>query len=545
MPLRPAMFILALVLVLTTPFLQAKAQDDNNETATSIWIERNLPPAFDEMLAPLFAQEGYIQTSNRDSADLQVLVTTEEGAISSQWLYVPVVPFASTAESISFVDIQRYWNGQADALSTLAENGRPLELLVTDSTLGAIQYFLGEPALNTPIRRVPGDAITSELWAARPNAWSLVPFDELQPDMKALTLDNQKIFAPDFDNQSYPLKMNVSIQGDEERVGQTLDALLTAGTWRGSNRNEASLSRIVLSGVTALTRATANQMELYGLTRPGEGILPFVESADIFHTSNEVSFSQNCPPPDPYGGVVFCSDARYMELLEYIGLDVVELTGNHVNDYGPGALRYTLDIYDEAGLQYYGGGRNFEEARQALILEHDGNSIAFIGCNLPGPFRAWASDESAGAAQCDDVYLEQTLGELSQQVDVVIMSMQDYEFYRYDPPDALEERMNRFIEWGADVVIGSQAHQPHGFNFVARPGENAGFVHFGMGNLFFDQMAAIATRQLFMDRLIIYEGRVISVELFTGIIDDFCCPRPMTETERIDFLNIIFEASGW
>ena len=543
MPLRSLILIVLLMSVVFGGVFKASAQDD--ESTTRIWLERNLPTEFENMLAPLLDDEAYTLTSNRNTADLRVTISDTEGAISSQWYYVPVVPFASTVENIRFVDIQRYWNGDAAALNDLSDNGQEVEMLVTDSSFEAIQAFLGTPSPSTPIRRIPSDALSSELWNMRPNAWSLVAFDELTPDLKALTLDDVDIFAPDFDGEPYPLKITVNIEGEDTVIGQLIDTLLREDTWQGSNREEDRLSRVVLSGVTALTRATANQMELYGITRPGDGILPFVESADIFHTSNEVSFSQNCPPPDPYGGVIFCSDADYMELIEYVGLDVIELTGNHVNDYGPGALRYTLDIYDEAGLQYFGGGRSREEARQPLILTHDGNTIAFIGCNLPGPFNAWASDESAGAAQCDDTYYEQTVRDLSEQVDIVIVSVQEYEHYVYDPPDAIEERLNRYIDWGADVVIGTQAHQPHGFNFISRSNEGAGFVHFGLGNLFFDQMASITTRQMFMDRVIVYDGRVLSVELFTGIIDDYCCPRPMTTTERVDFLNTIFEASGW
>jgi poly-gamma-glutamate synthesis protein (capsule biosynthesis protein) len=47
------------------------------------------------------------------------------------------------------------------------------------------------------------------------------------------------------------------------------------------------------------------------------------------------------------------------------------------------------------------------------------------------------------------------------------------------------------------------------------------FIHYGLGNLFFDQMDSIATRQMFADRLIFYGGRHISAVLFTGLIEDF------------------------
>ncbi len=98
----------------------------------------------------------------------------------------------------------------------------------------------------------------------------------------------------------------------------------------------------------------------------------------------------------------------------------------------------------------------------------------------------------------------------------------------------------KYADMGADLVMGSQAHQPQGFAFT-----NKTFIHYGIGNLFFDQMDDIATRQMFADKLIIYDGRHLSTILFTGLSEDYSRPRPMTGDERAAFLKTIFGASGW
>ena len=72
-----------------------------------------------------------------------------------------------------------------------------------------------------------------------------------------------------------------------------------------------------------------------------------------------------------------------------------------------------------------------------------------------------------------------------------------------------------------------------------------GFIHHGLGNLFFDQMHTLGNRQEFLDRHVFYDGRHISIELLTAMLEDFSQPRPMTPTEREDLLTEIFEASGW
>jgi poly-gamma-glutamate synthesis protein (capsule biosynthesis protein) len=44
---------------------------------------------------------------------------------------------------------------------------------------------------------------------------------------------------------------------------------------------------------------------------------------------------------------------------------------------------------------------------------------------------------------------------------------------------------------------------------------------------------------------VFYDGRHISTELLTGLIEDYARPRPMTTDERADFLARLFAASGW
>ena len=89
-------------------------------------------------------------------------------------------------------------------------------------------------------------------------------------------------------------------------------------------------------------------------------------------------------------------------------------------------------------------------------------------------------------------------------------------------------------------MSGSQGHHAQGFDL-----HNGAFIHFGLGNLFFDQMDMLGTRQSFIDSYTIYDGRIVSVELFTYLIENYCCPREMSEGERAELLNAVFQASGW
>jgi len=98
---------------------------------------------------------------------------------------------------------------------------------------------------------------------------------------------------------------------------------------------------------------------------------------------------------------------------------------------------------------------------------------------------------------------------------------------------------------GADIVSGSQAHYAQRMEF-----HNNSFIHYGLGNLFFDQMGDQAwmprgIRREFLDRYVIYDGKFISAELITALLEDYSRPRLMTEQERAKFLNEYFFYSGW
>ena len=54
-----------------------------------------------------------------------------------------------------------------------------------------------------------------------------------------------------------------------------------------------------------------------------------------------------------------------------------------------------------------------------------------------------------------------------------------------------------------------------------------------------------ATRTGLIVRHTIYDGRVISTEVLTTVLEDFAQPRWATEEERRAILERVFAASGW
>lgn len=70
------------------------------------------------------------------------------------------------------------------------------------------------------------------------------------------------------------------------------------------------------------------------------------------------------------------------------------------------------------------------------------------------------------------------------------------------------------------------------------------FIHYGLGNLFFDQFGLMSdTDKAFIDRHIFYDNRYIGTELLTVKFTDYSTPRWMSSPEREAMLRQLFESS--
>ena len=58
--------------------------------------------------------------------------------------------------------------------------------------------------------------------------------------------------------------------------------------------------------------------------------------------------------------------------------------------------------------------------------------------------------------------------------------------------------------------------EPYGYGY-----EKPGIIVYGLGNLFFDQMWSWQTRTSLIARHTIHDGRVISTEILTAVLEDY------------------------
>ncbi len=489
----------------------------------SISYGQAIPAEFLEQAQELVGKNPDTFSWTPESGDVEF--TLSEGQLLATWVYAAAVPFYTIEDDISLAELQVAWR-----------EGR---LILTAETQALLLALWGQPDVGATV--VSGEELVETLWMTKSEGpdtpLSILPAHKLDPRLKVLRLDGSAPVDVDFDPESYSLTVPIRIDGAQEGIMQVVEAWPSPLT----NWNDDSITHISMTGPAGMRRAVADRMEKYGLTYPAEETGPILQAVDIAHMSNENAFASDCPMPDPFDSANVCNRDEYLELMTWMGIDVNEMTGNHLNDWGPASLQHTFDLYDQFDIKTFGGGRDLADARQPLLLEHHGNRIAFVGCNPVGPEMAWAREGYPGSLPCEDYgLLLGQIRQLSSEGYLVIVTLQYNEDYRYDPRPEQRELFHSLAEAGAAAVSGSHGHHPQGFAFHERS-----FIHYGLGNLLADQMWSLATRQTFIDTYLIYEGRLVNVDLWTGLNEDYARIRKMTPEERYSLLETIFATSEY
>ncbi|MBK8046845.1 MAG: CapA family protein [Anaerolineales bacterium] len=335
-----------------------------------------------------------ISVTTTASSDPAVVLSLKpsDGDPLYQYTFVAATRFDTVSPQITLANLRRSWSTTTPTYT---------QVVVLSDTLPALVQVLGNAG-----RAVRGHATLTDVvdaaWQDR-TTLALVPFDQLNPRLVVLAVDGQNPVenANYFDPARYPLVAtiygNVAGRGAmQNELGAQLMAALPTG-----NRDPDKLTVLAMTGVTAMTRQMAVQMDRFGAGWPAAVVGPELASADITAVSNEVPFVEGCVPNIDPENFNFCSKPEYMQALTDAGVDIIGLTGNHQNDFGRENARKSIALHEDAGLPLYGGGLNLEAAFKPLILEHNGNRLAFLGANSYGPKMAWATDSEPGSAPFD------------------------------------------------------------------------------------------------------------------------------------------------
>lgn len=208
-----------------------------------------------------------------------------------------------------------------------------------------------------------------------------------------------------------------------------------------------------------------------------------MRNADIAMLNNEFTISGRGAPM-PGKAYTFRADPAHTALYKELGVDFVTLANNHAYDFGEEAFLDTLDALQTYGIDYAGGGRNAAEAQRPFYYLVDGRKIAFVSATRAEKYilTPEAGEDTSGVFRCyDPERLLEVIAEAKANSDYVVLLVH----WGTEHTDVLEKvqrtTSHAYIDAGADLIIGSHAHQLQGIEFYKGKA-----IFYNLGNFWFD-----------------------------------------------------------
>ena len=212
-------------------------------------------------------------------------------------------------------------------------------------------------------------------------------------------------------------------------------------------------------------------------------LLQIMQEADVMCLNNEFTYSDRGEPL-PGKSYTFRANPERVNVLHDMGVDIVQLSNNHVYDYGKSALLDTLDTLENADIEYFGAGHNLEEAMEAVYVTIDDKVVAFVGASRAekNKMTPQATDTKPGILRCYDteLFLE-SIKEADVNADFVIAVVHWGTEYSYDLEKVQLTTGKEYLDAGADAIIGGHSHCLQGMEYYdGKP------IVYSLGNYWFN-----------------------------------------------------------
>jgi len=222
-------------------------------------------------------------------------------------------------------------------------------------------------------------------------------------------------------------------------------------------------------------------------------IAPVFRKTDLAMVNLETTVSYR-GSPIPGKTYTFRAPPSAFRALKAGGVDLATVANNHGVDYGTTSLLDTLRYAKRYHFPLVGGGRDAAQAYAPYRVTIKGQRIAILGASQvidSNLISAWtAGPGKPGIASAYDVgRLTAAVRSARKKADTVVVYLHFGE-ERHSCPSGMQVSIARsLIAAGADIVVGSHAHQQQGGGRLGRA-----FVDYGLGNfVWYSQSSSVST----------------------------------------------------
>ncbi len=204
----------------------------------------------------------------------------------------------------------------------------------------------------------------------------------------------------------------------------------------------------------------------------------------------------------------FRVNPSYGKIFTEMNLDIVSLANNHSLDYGIVALKDSFDTLDKIGIEYVGAGNNLAEAKAGKYFEINNKTIGIVGATRVIPVYNWgATNSTAGMLSTYDPSINtvtSAINDVKAQSDFVVVYVH-WGIEKAEKPEEYQRNLaKRYIDAGADLVVGSHPHVLQGIEYY-----NGKPIVYSLGNfMFYNSINQTAILKAYID-----ENNEVSIQL--------------------------------
>ncbi len=277
--------------------------------------------------------------------------------------------------------------------------------------------------------------------------------------------------------------------------------------------------------------------------RMGQGILGCISpelieemtAADIMMLNNEFAYSLR-GEEEQNKSYTFRAAPERVGILKEMGVDIVSLANNHALDFGMEALLDTFDTLEEAKIDYVGAGVNLDRAKAPIYYNVGDKKIAFVAASRVVFAMDWyATDTRSGMiGTYDPTLLLGVIKEAKEQSDFVVVYVHWGVERTHTPTDYQKSLARKYIDAGADAVIGCHPHVLQGLEFYqGKP------IAYSLGNYWFNN----TTREAGLLKLILPPEGGLKVQLLPTLGENTYTSLITDQKKRAAYFDFMEEIS--
>ncbi|MFB9280175.1 CapA family protein [Cohnella cellulosilytica] len=319
---------------------------------------------------------------------------------------------------------------------------------------------------------------------------------------------------------------------DGDADGTALPSQEASSEPSGEPGNDGEGDRVSLAFVGDILPA-ARVLELMksnGYDYPFREAKALLEAADIAAGNLETPITVRGTPAEDKQ-FVFRGTVEALDAVKDAGFDFLSLANNHTLDYGWQGLSDTMDALDDAGLKHAGSGNDDKEAFEPSYIEVNGTSVAFISVTRVVPVVEWKADRNVpGVAEAySPTRAVAAIEEAKKNADIVVVMAHWGEERNDKQVPHQTDLAHRFVDAGADLVIGSHPHVLQGFESY-----KGKWIAYSLGNFVFSTTSVRSSETGILNAKCGKDGDC-SLS-FTPMFATNSQPAPMEDAEGKDLL---------